>query len=748
MITDAELHVRGQARFVDDLQHPEGLLHAITFYSSLAHAEIIKFDITAALAIEGVKAIYSTKDIVGKNQIGGLVEDEPLFAETEVFYVGEPIALVVATTAEIARTARDAINCEYKEKAAVFDVREAYAKGLIHPPERSFVLGDVDKAWANCDVVIEGHANNGAQEHLYMETQSALAVPLEHGGVKLYAATQSPSMTQKMTAQVLGCAMNQVEVDVLRLGGAFGGKEEQATRWAVFAALAASLLKQPVKIVLSRDEDMLLTGKRHPYSSDFKMGLSKEGEILAYQVFYYQNAGATNDLSPAILDRSLFHISNSYFIPNVQATAVSCKTNLPSNTAFRGFGAPQAMFVIESAIYQAAQVLGIDVAEIQAINLLQENDVFPYGMAVKNCQAKKCWDEVQQRYQISNRQTEIAEFNQQHALHKKALALMPVCFAISFNTTFLNQARALVHLYTDGSVGISTSAVEMGQGVKAKIRQVAATVLGVSVNRIKLESTNTTRISNMSPTSASVGADLNGHATRLACEAVLQRLQKVAAQNFNTKDEIKIVDETICINNQATDLNWQQLISMAYFQRVNLSAQAHYATPNVSWDWDAGPVQKPFAYHVFGTAVTEVSLDCLLGTYTVDSVKIVHDVGHSLNTVIDRGQVEGGVVQGLGWMTLEEIKHDNKGRLLSNSLANYKIPDIYFAPEISVHFLEHEDNPVGLFGSKAVGEPPFMYGIGGYFALLNAMRAFNPEVNIGFDAPLTPEKVLMALYAN
>ncbi|MCK5356226.1 MAG: molybdopterin-dependent oxidoreductase, partial [Methyloprofundus sp.] len=493
MITDAELHVRGLAHFVDDLQHPEGLLHAITFCSSVAHAEIINLDMSAALAIEGVKAIFSAKDIVGKNQIGGLVEDEPLFAEKHVFCVGESIALVVATTPEIARAARNAINCEYKEKDAVFDAREAYAKGLIHPPERSFVLGNVEKVWADCDLVIEGQANNGAQEHVYMETQSALAMPLEHGGVKLYAATQSPSMTQKMTAQVLGCAMHQVEVDVLRLGGAFGGKEEQATRWAVFAALAASQLKQPVKIVLNRDEDMTLTGKRHPYSSDFKMGLSKEGKILAYQVFYYQNAGATNDLSSAILDRSLFHISNSYFIPNVQATAVSCKTNLPSNTAFRGFGAPQAMFVIESAIYQAAQILGVDTSAIQAKNLIQENDVFPYGMAVKYCQAKKCWNEVQQRYQVSERQAEIADFNQQHPLHKKALALMPVCFAISFNATFLNQARALVHIYTDGSVGVSTSAVEMGQGVKAKIRQIAATVLGIDVSKVKLESTNTTR---------------------------------------------------------------------------------------------------------------------------------------------------------------------------------------------------------------------------------------------------------------
>jgi len=746
MITDAELHVRGQAHFVDDLQHPENLLHAITFCSSVAHAEIINLDITAALAVDGVIAIFSAKDVIGRNQIGGLVEDEPLFAEKQVFYIGESIALVVATTPEIARAARNAIHCEYKEKEAIFDAREAYAKGLIHPPERSFVLGDVDKVWADCDLVIEGQANNGAQEHVYMETQSALAVPLEHGGVKLYAATQSPSMTQKMAAQVLGCAMHQVEVDVLRLGGAFGGKEEQATRWAVFAALAASQLKQPVKIVLNRDEDMALTGKRHPYSSDFKIGLSKQGKILAYQVYYYQNAGATNDLSPAILDRSLFHITNSYFIPNVQATAVSCKTNLPSNTAFRGFGAPQAMFVIESAIHQAAQTLGIDAAEIQAKNLLQENDVFPYGMAVKYCQATNCWDEVQQRYQVAKRQAEIAEFNQQHPLHKKALALMPVCFAISFNTTFLNQARALVHIYTDGSVGVSSSAVEMGQGVKAKIRQIAATVLGIDINKVKLESTNTTRISNMSPTSASVGADLNGHATRLACEAILQRLQKVAADAFNTRGIIKIEGEIVYLDNQATDLSWQQLITQAYFQRVNLSAQAHYATPNVSWDWDAGPVQKPFAYHVFGTAVTEVTLDCLLGTYTVDTVKVVHDAGHSLNALIDRGQVEGGLVQGLGWMTLEEIKHNNKGDLLSHNLANYKIPDIYFAPEIEVHFLAHADNPVGLFGSKAVGEPPFMYGIGVYFALLNAMREFNPKVNISYDAPLTPEKVLMALY--
>jgi len=746
MINDAVLHSRGEALFVDDAPHPEDLLHATVFTSTVARGEIIQLDLSKARALSGVKAIFTAEDIQGTNQIGGLVEDELLLAEKEVFYIGESIALIIANSIEIARAARTAIICKYKEKPAVFEAREAYAKGLTHPPERELILGNTEEAFKHCDLVLSGQTDSGAQEHLYLETQSALAIPLEHGGIKLYSSTQSPSATQKIVAQIIGCSMHQIEVDVLRLGGGFGGKEEQATRWAACAALAAAKLKQPVKLILNRDEDMCLTGKRHPYSADFKIGLTNDGKILAYQVFYFQNAGATNDLSPAILERSLFHSTNSYFIPNVQATAVSCKTNLLPNTAFRGFGAPQALFVIESAIYQAAHALNLKPETIQAKNLLQEQDVFPYGMAVKQCQARNCWDEAQQRYHIKQRQAKIDSFNQDHALHKKALSFMPVCFAISFNTTFLNQASALVHIYNDGSVGLSTGAVEMGQGVKTKIRQIAAQVLGIELTQIKLESTNTTRISNMSPTAASVGADLNGHATRLACEALLHRLKNFASTLLDSNSPLTIEKGHIYTGNVLSALSWSELIIQAYFARINLSEQAHYTTPDISWDWGIKRPQKPFAYHVFGIAITEVSLDCLLGTYQIDTVDIVHDAGKSLNTLIDRGQIEGGLVQGIGWMTLEEIKYSEQGKLLSNSLANYKIPDIYFSPEIKVHFLEHTDNAAGLFGSKAVGEPPFMYGIGAYFALLNAMRAFKPHINLPFNAPLTPEKVLMALY--
>lgn len=747
MINDSVLHTRGEAQFIDDLLNPQGLLYAAVFSSSIAHGEIIKLDIQAAKAVKGVKAVLTAADIFGVNQIGSIVEDEPLFAEKTVHYVGEPIALVIAATAAIARSACGQICIEYRQHPAVFDARLAYQQNSIHGAAISFVMGDVENVWAECDLVIEGIADSGAQEHVYLETQSALAIPLEQGGVKVYASTQSPSVTQKMIAQVLDCAMHQVEVDVLRLGGAFGGKEEQATRWAVFCALAAKILQCPVKLSLNRHEDMRLTGKRHPYSTNFKIGLNKHGKILAYQVFYYQNAGATNDLSPAILERSLFNVTGSYFIPNVHANAVSCKTNLPSNTAFRGFGAPQAVFVIESAIYQAAQALGINCAEIQACNLLQEGDAFPYGMAVQYCKAKDCRDELYRRYQPATRQAEIAKFNAQHPLHKKGLSIMPICFAISFHEIFLNQSRALVHIYTDGSVSVSTAAVEMGQGVKTKIRQIAASIFGLNLDRVKSESTNTTRVSNMSPTSASVGADLNGHATRIACQEILQRLHKIAATHLKTTGKISLENEMIYVEQQPTELSWQQLVMEAYLQRVSLSAQAHYATPDIGWNRDKiGEPQKPFAYHVFGTALTEVTLDCLRGTYQIDRVDIIHDAGKSLHPLIDKGQIEGALMQGLGWMTIEEIKYDAQGRLLSNSLANYKIPDLNYAPEISSHFLAHAENPVGLFGSKAVGEPPFLYGIGAYFAIYNAMREFKPGVKIAFDAPLTPEKVLLTLY--
>jgi xanthine dehydrogenase large subunit len=744
---DSIRHVRGESKFVDDLPVPENLFYGYVFYSSVAHGKIKKINYGDAINYPGVVSILTAKDIPGENQIGGVILDEELFADSYVHFVGQPIALVIAKNYLSARKASKLIKAEYEELPAVFDAREAFSKNLLIATPRVFERGNIEDSWPQCDYIIEGNTESGSQEHLYLETQGALAIPTEGGGVKIFSSTQGPTAVQKITSRVLNIPMHKIEVDVPRLGGGFGGKEDQATAWAVMAALASQKLNNTVKIILPRQEDMRMTGKRHPYSSDFKIGLSKEGKILAYEVTFYQNSGAAADLSTAILERTLFHCTNTYFIPNVKATAFPCKTNLPPFTAFRGFGGPQGMFVIESAINRASEVLGIDVHEIQRKNLIKENELFPFGQKAENCRAEICFNEALNKYDFNTRKKNIEAFNSGSKYFKKGIAVMPVCFGISFTTTFMNQASALVHVYTDGSVNVSTAAVEMGQGVNAKITGIAARILGVNYERIKVETTNTSRVANTSPTAASKSADLNGFATKAACEIILNRLKNVAADQLNcASSEIEIKNEKVFFGGNEAKLEWTQLVQTAYFNRVSLSAQAHHATQDIFFDRDKSK-GKPFAYHVYGTAIVEATVDCLRGTYEIDSVNVVHDFGKSLNPVIDRGQAEGGIVQGIGWVTLEEIIYNDKGKLITDALSTYKIPDIHFAPkEINVHFLEDVPNPYGPLQSKAIGEPPFMYGIGAYFAIRNAMKAFRSDKLFDFNAPITNEKVLLSLY--
>ncbi|HEV8080076.1 MAG TPA: molybdopterin cofactor-binding domain-containing protein, partial [Chitinophagaceae bacterium] len=460
----------------------------------------------------------------------------------------------------------------------------------------------------------------------------------------------------------------------------------------------------------------------------------------------YQNAGAAADLSPAVLERTLFHCTNSYFVPNVKATAYCCRTNLPPNTAFRGFGGPQGMFVIESAIAKAAEQLGIDASEIQKKNLLRDGDEFPYGQKAES-EAKNCWEEAEDIYEIKKLRKQVKKFNEENHLYKKGISFMPICFGISFTKTFMNQARALVHIYTDGSVSVSTGAVEMGQGVNTKMAQVASTIFSLPLSKIKIHTTNTFRIANTSPSAASATADLNGKAVEMACLNLMLRLKPVAEKILKKKfDNLLILEGLVHIGSIKTDLTWANLIAAAYMSRINLSEHAHYSPPQVHFD-PTTEKGHPFAYHVYGTAITVVTVDCLRGIYTFNAVKVVHDFGTTMNPVVDLGQIEGGIVQGMGWMTMEEIIYDKEGRLRSNALSTYKVPDIYSVPEeIKVHFLKTKKDNLAIFRSKAVGEPPLMYGIGAFFAIRNAIKAFNPTTDVKFSAPITPEKVLMALY--
>ena len=745
---DSYTHTRGESIYLDDIPMLQGTLYGAVFGSPLAHGKILKLDVSEAAAMSGVVKIFTYKDIPGINQIGGIVADEPLLAEDEVHFNGMPVAFVVATSTAIASAAVKKIKIEIDPLSVVTDPRIAKANGSLIVPPRTFKLGDSAAAFTKCKYIFEGSADTNGQEHLYIETQGAYAWPVENDAIKIYSSTQGPTAVQRHAADVLGIPMHMLEVDVTRLGGGFGGKEDQATSWAIFCALAALLLKRPVKYCLHRMEDMRMTGKRNPYSSDFKIGLDEDYKILAYEATFYQNAGAAADLSPAVLERTLFHCNNSYFLPNVTATAYSCRTNLPPNTAFRGFGGPQGMFVIEAAIAKAAEELGIKAGIIQHKNLINSGDEFPYGQLAQS-EALPCWNKAVEHYDIKKIENEISVFNAENKLIKKGFSLMPVCFGISFTKTLMNQARALVHVYSDGSVGISTGAVEMGQGVNTKMLQVAATIFSIKNSRVKLNSTNTYRIANTSPSAASATADLNGKAVQIACNKILERLKETAAEILSTGiSGIEIKDEQVYDAGKLTDITWNKLVMETYLKRKSLSEHAHYATPEINFD-ATKEKGHPFAYHVYGTAITTVTVDCLRGIYEIDAVNLVHDFGTTMNPMIDRGQIEGGLVQGIGWMTMEEIVFDEEGKLRSNALSTYKVPDIYSVPkEINIQFLETKNDNLAIFKSKAVGEPPLMYGIGTYFALRNAVKAFNPQSTIGFNAPMTPEKVLMGLYEN
>ncbi len=744
---DSFTHVRGESLFVDDLITRKDTLYGLVFDSPKAHGKIKSVDYTKAEALEGVEKIFTYKDILGENQIGGIIPDEPLWAEYEVHFWGQPIAFIVAKSEAIAKKARKLIAIEIEEKPVITTAKEAKEKGSFINAPRSFSLGNSSEAFKNCDSIFEGETFSNGQEHLYLETQGCYAVPQENGCIKIISSTQGPTSVQKITARILGVSMHKIEVDVTRLGGGFGGKEDQATPWAVMAAVAVQHLKKPVKYVLNRHDDMRMTGKRHPYSSFYKIGFTKDLKIKAFEVEFLQNSGAAADLSPAIAERTLFHATNSYFIPNVKTTVYSCKTNLPPNTAFRGFGGPQGMFVIESAIADAANKLNINRSLIQEANLLDENDEFSYGQIASEVQAKDSWFAAKEKFKLEKLEIEIKDFNKENQLYKKGISLMPIAFGISFTNTPMNHARALIHIYQDGSVGVSTGAVEMGQSVNTKMLQVAQNILGISADKIKLETTNTTRVANTSPTAASSTADLNGKAVEMACNCLVERLTKVASQILSSEEKkIYFKNNFVFVDHKKSDISWEKIIEQAMLQRVSLSENAHYATPIIHFD-KSKEKGHPFAYHVYGTAITTVTVDCLRGIYEIDSVKIVHDFGKSMNLGIDIGQVEGALAQGIGWMTMEEISYNSEGKLLSNALSTYKVPDIKKKKKtIETIPLETEGNEMAIQKSKAVGEPPLMYGIGTYFAIQQAVKKFNPNYKLKFHAPFTPEKVLMALY--
>lgn len=739
-------HVTGRSQFIDDIPKPRNLLYVKILPSPLAHGKIIAIDTGKAKALSGVAAVLTAQDIPGENQIGGIIQDEVCLAEGHVHFVGEPVAIVAAESMEAAEAALTLIHLELEEETPVLTIRDAIAQNQYVGPVRKIERGDVDTVFADCPYYLEGVIRNEGQEHFYLETQSVLAVPEDNGGITIYSSSQNPNEVQRMAANVLGIPQNQVTVDIKRIGGGFGGKESQATAWACLAALAACHTGCPTELRLTRDEDMLCTGKRHAFESDYRVAFDKEGKILAYSIELNSNCGAVADVSTSVLERAMLHAENSYNLEHIRVIGRPCKTNLHPATAFRGFGGPQGIFAIESVLQKIAFTLGLDPYDVRMKNMYRKGDIAPYGEEILHgehveeiftkLRKDSSWEERMRKSQI---------FNASNKYVKKGLGITPVKFGISFTAAHLNQGSALIQIYMDGSISVSHGAIEMGQEVNTKIAQIAATNFGVPLSYVRIESNNTKRVANASPTAASSGCDLNGHAVENASLKIMKRLRELVARRFpdtNVAFEngfIYAIPEGK-MEEKTPVMTFKELVKKAYMERIDLCDHGYYASPGIHFDRDAGQ-GHPFLYYVFGAAVCEVTVDLLTGRSTLDAAHIIHDCGSSINPRVDIGQIQGGFAQGIGWVTTEELVYNEKGRLLSSSPATYKIPTIGDIPEeLHIELLEGSMNEQGIKRSKAIGEPPFVYGEAVYFAIVDALCSLGtyPEE---LSIPATPEKI-------
>lgn len=749
-------HVTGESVYINDMEFGPAMLKGKIVFSRKAHAKLKKIDISEALKIDGIAAVLLAKDIPGANQMGPVVHDEPCLADGLVTFIGQAIALIAGETDEALLAAENAISIEYEDLEPVLSLEQAIESDTLLAPPREFILGDAANALKNAPHNMEGILKTGAQEHWYLETQSALAEPREGKEMMVYASSQNPAETQAIVAEVLGLSKNEVEVEVKRMGGGFGGKETQGNHVAAWAALLANVTRRPVRIHLFRDDDQLMTGKRHRFLSKYQIGFDDEGKILAYIAELNADGGSATDLSMAILERSMFHAENAYFIPDIHITGRAWKTNLPSNTAFRGFGGPQGMAVIENAIDRIARFLKKDPAEIRKINYYGDApaNLTPYGQTVENNRLAVMHERILQSSDYAQRRKEIDNFNREHEFYKKGIALTPVKFGISFTTSFLNQAGALVNIYTDGTVLVNHGGTEMGQGLHTKIQGVAATLLGLSPGRIKVNATNTAKIPNTSATAASSGSDINGMAVKNAIETIKERLIPVAAEMLRLKfpeaqpDPERLVFRDNAVADPAhpkVTVSFDELVKTAYLKQVSLSSTGFYRTPGIHFD-KTKMKGKPFYYYSYGFAVSEVMIDVLTGQHRLLRTDILQDVGDSLNAAIDRGQVEGAFVQGLGWVTTEEVKWDSSGRQLTHSPDTYKIPTVADIPaDFRVELMKNVPNPGTILRSKAIGEPPFMLAFSVWLAIKDAISAVGNHLSEPeFALPATYEVILLS----
>mgnify|MGYP000067039662 CR=1 FL=1 len=746
----ADKQVAGEAIYVDDRPSVRGELHAAVGQSEYAHANILSMDLSAVKSAEGVVAVITVEDVPGHTDIGPVFPGDPVLAIGKVEFVGQPIFAVAATSFDLARKAVKLAKIDYQELEAVLTVKDALAKQNFVRPPFTMKRGDAESAIAGAQHQLSGEITVGGQEHMYLEGQVSTAEPTEDGGMSIYTSSQHPSEVQKLVAEVLDIPLNKVLVDMRRMGGGFGGKETQAAPWACIAALLANETKRAVKFKLARMDDMIMTGKRHPFENNYSVGFDNNGQIKGINIEVNGNCGYSPDLSDAIVDRAMFHSDNAYFLDQASVTGNRCKLNTVSHTAYRGFGGPQGMMTIEMVMDDIARHLGKDPLEIRKINLYGKDDrnETHYHQTVEHNNLAEIIESLELSSDYQARRKAITEFNSNNSILKKGIALTPVKFGISFTVQHLNQAGALVHIYTDGTIHLSHGGSEMGQGLNTKVAQIVAEEFQVDVDTVATSSARTDKVPNSSPTAASSGTDLNGKAAEAAAKTIKQRLIDFACEKYQvTAQQVKFENNTIIVGEQT--FSFAEFSQIAYMGRVSLSSTGFYKTPKIHFDRATGQ-GRPFFYYATGASVSEVLIDTLTGEYKTLRTDILQDVGHSINPAIDIGQIEGAFVQGMGWLTTEELMWNEKGRLLSNNPATYKIPAINDAPEdFRVVLLPDAPNREHtIYNSKAVGEPPFMLGMSVWSALKDAISSISDYKHSPIlDTPATPERVLWAVEA-
>ena len=742
----AEKHVSGRALYIDDMPEPPGLLHLAFGLSDRAHARIAAFDLSAVRAAPGVVLVLTAEDIPAKNDISPLgLGDDPLFADGEVLYHGQSLFVVAAETREAARRAVRLANVDYEDRPALLDIAAARAAGSVIELAKSFAMGDVETELASAAHRITGSFAIGGQDHFYLEGHIAMAVPGEDGDLTIYSSTQNPTETQLVIAHLLGKPAHAAICEVRRMGGGFGGKETQSTLIAAAASLAAIKTGRPAKLRLDRDDDMILTGKRHDFEASYTVGVDADGRIFGADIELASRCGYSADLSMAINDRAMFHSDNAYFLNSARILSHRFRTHTVSNTAFRGFGGPQGMLAIERAIDDVAIRLGKDPLDIRKLNLYAPGrDETPYGQRIEQHVLGPLIDQLETTSNYRARREAIRAWNSTNDHIKRGLSLTPVKFGISFTATHLNQAGALVHVYQDGSVQLNHGGTEMGQGLMIKVAQVVAAEFALPLDAIRIMPTSTAKVPNTSATAASSGTDLNGMAARIAAKKIKDRLIAFAAQTWNV-DEAEITFANGHVHAAGKAMSFAELAKQAYLARISLSATGYYRTPKIGWDRNAGR-GRPFFYYACGAAVSEAAIDALTGESRILRADILHDCGKSLNPAIDLGQIEGGYIQGMGWLTTEELVFDDKGRLRTHAPSTYKIPTASDRPEMHIDLWEGENAEESIYRAKAVGEPPLMLAISAFSAIYDAVASVGDHKRSPtLDAPATPERILAAV---